>query len=290
MRLGQIIGNCSKDRPRTGKGRCDKTEGLTTSLILTDPNALYPLDSAEFIEGMEGWVSDTGIMRMMPVHGLINDTPTGGEVSTSQVGYGPTSPVNLSAYSNLFQIDAGLCLYKELSKANRDTYRVFRVDSQGYIYGTVVTKNGVNYFAGFEAKVYCYPGKATDLTTEGGVFLGVYYGSDYELEMQNINAFEVGKIPEGLVGVLLQKGTTSGTAKVVGSCGGDDYTTLYGADWTQTMFVNSTGANPTSVVYNASTGLLTFTPVADYKVASASVLADGNILGLEGIDDLVSLT
>lgn len=284
---GQIITNCEKERPLTGRGNCYLTEGLTDAIILTSLNAYYPLDIEEFNAGVDEWVGDNGIKRMMPIKGVIADTPSGGEINTSQVGYGPIKPVNLSPYSDVFQIEGGLCLYKELSSANGQSYRVFRVDKQGYIYGTIVNVGGVDYFAGFEASVYAYQTKATDQTTAGGLFLGVYYGSNYEKEMQNINAFEVDNIPDGLVGVLLQKGTSAGTIKVVGSCGGDDYTSQFGSEWDETCFVNTSGANPTDVTFDSQTGLITLAPTGSYKVVSASILQSANIFGIEGIDKFI---
>lgn len=285
---GQIIGSCTTDRPLTGKGNCDRVEGLTTSVILTAVNAYYPLDSEQFILGVDDWVYEDGVMRMMPVNGIFANTPTGGEITTSQVGYGPTTPVELSAYNDIFQIQAGLCLYKELSQANGNPYRVFRRDKNGYIYGTVVTRGGIDYFAGFEANIYAYTTKATDGSTAGGVFLGIYYGANYENEMKNINVYSISNVPEGLLGVSLQKGPTTGTARVITSCGGTDITLDH--TWNATDFVNASGANPTTVTTDQSVGLLTFTPIAAYKVNKASILKEDGIEGLEGINQLTDLT
>jgi len=289
MYKGQIIADCGQTRPLTGRGKCDKPEGLTDALILTDPNALYPLNSEEFLAGIDGWVADNGIMRMLPITGVQNDTVAGGEISTSQVGWGPTLPVGISAASSLFQIEGGLCLYKELAQANGDNYRVFRVDNQGMIYGTVVTRGGVDYFAGFDARIWAITTKASDLTTAGAINLGVYYTSNYENELKNLNAIKLDTIPEGLVGVFLHAGTTSGTAKVVSSCGGDDYTSNFAEQWTTTDFVDNAGASPTNVVYDSTNQILTITPAGSYRVANASVLAASDIYGIEGINQFTQI-
>ena len=107
-----------------------------------------------------------------------------------------------------------------------------------------------------------------------------------------MNAFEVGlnKIPDGLIGVRLKKGTGSGKATVVTVCGGEDVTADYGDKWAAELFLNESGEAPTSATFDAGTGLITFDPVASYRVASASVLAGADIDGLEGVDELVSLT
>ncbi len=287
---GQVIVGCGDKLPLTGKGRCDKVEGLTVGIILTSPKARYPIDPETFKAGLDGWVSADGVQRMIPISDIINDVPAGGDVNLSQVGYGPNKPVGLSAYNNVFQIDAGLCLFKELAVANGQSYRVFRVDKQGFIYGTAIEEDGQYYFVGFDARVYTYQTKDTDSTTAGGVFLGIYYGANYENEVKNVNAFEIGSAPSGLLGLVLQAGTTSGTAKVVGSCGGEDYTAEYSDEWDTSMFVDEDGDSPSTVTYNAATKLLTFSPSGSYKVASASVLRTGDIFGFEGVDKYVSLT
>lgn len=245
---GQIIVGCGDKLPLTGKGRCDKVEGLTTGVILTSPKARYPINIDAFKAGLDGWVTTDGIQRMIPISDVINDTPAGGEVNLSQVGYGPNKPIGLSAYNNVLQIDAGLCLFKELAVSNGQSYRVFRVDKQGFVYGTVIEEEGQYYFVGFDARVYAYQTKDTDATTAGGVFLGIYYGANYENEIKNVNTFKIGSIPSGLIGLVLKAGVTTGTATVIGSCGGDDYTSLYGTMWDVTMFIDEDGDNPTTVI------------------------------------------
>ena len=91
--LGQINRKCDENRPKTGKGRCDRLKGLITGLIIADSTAMYPLDAEQFKAGLEGWINADGIMRMMPISGVFANTPSGGEVNTSQVGYGPTVPL-----------------------------------------------------------------------------------------------------------------------------------------------------------------------------------------------------
>lgn len=286
--LGQIQGNCQQDIPHTGIGNCNVKEGKTVALLITGYNAYYPLDNEQFIANLETYVTQEGNLRMFPVNSVIANTISGGDINAPEAGFSGPQPTNLNVMNVVYQVDAGNCFYKEISKLNRRKVRVFRIDDQGYIFGTVVVRNGVNHFAGFEATSYAYI-TPTDGTTITAINLAIYYGANYEKELQNMNAFEIPEVPSGLIGVMLQKGATSGTAKVVGSCDGEDYTSDYSAEWADVMFINSTGANPTNVVYSEATGELTFTPAASYRVANASVLAAGDIIGLEGIDTLTSL-
>lgn len=285
--LGNIISSCATDNPLTGNASCDRLEGLTDMLILTDVNARYPIDPEAFNEGLQEWINTSGTMRMMPVKNIWNDTVSGGEINTSQVGYGPITPTGLSAASSEFQIGAGLCFYKELSRANKNKYRVFRIDKEGYIYGTVKVVAGESYFVGFEATVFARTTKATDDSTEGGVFLYVSYSANYENEMKNVNAFQVNNIPDGLIGVTLQKGAGAGQVKVISSCAGSDVTSDH--QWSADAFVNKNGEAPESAVYSAETGFITIAPSGSYKIQTADKLKTLDITGIEGVNNYVAV-
>ncbi len=195
----------------------------------------------------------------------------------------------LSAPPNeMYRIEAGLCFYKEASRLNKRKVRVFRIDDEGFIFGTVKTVGDTDYFVGFEAITYAYPAKATDGSTFGYPYLGVWYSANNEKEYINANAFEIPSVPDGLIGIILEKGNATGTAKVVSTCGGDDYTSSY--DWQPEMFVNLAGASPETVTINQDTGLLTFAPpVASYRIKSASALEESDIYGLDGVEQMVDL-
>lgn len=287
--LGTIQGNCQQDIPHTGIGDCNVKEGKTVALLITGYNAFYPLDKEQFIANLETYVTQDGNLRMFPVNSVIANTINGGDINAPEAGFSGPQPTNINAINIVYQTGGGNCFYKEIAKFNRRKVRVFRVDDQGYIFGTVVTRNGENHFAGFEATAYSYI-TPTDGTTITAINLALYYSANYEKELRNMNAFEIPEVPNGLIGLMLQKGATTGTAKVIGSCDGEDYTLTYGDQWVADMFVNSTGANPTNVAFDEATGLLTFTPVGSYRIASASVLKAGNVIGFEGVNQLVDLT
>lgn len=284
MAKGQIIGNCRAEVPRTGMGSCDIKEGKTVALIITDLNAYYPIDSEEFIQNLDGYVSDPGVLRMYPIKKVISSPRTGGDLNIVDNGtYGGSVVINLNGLYVAFQIDSGDCMYKELAKFNTRNMRALRVDDQGRLWGTVITRGAVDYYAGFEISLYALK-TGTDGSTAYNLSLYAFYTSQNESEEINNQAFEVGinNIPDGLLGVRLVAGTTTGTATVVRSCGGDDQTVRYGEDWTEDMFLTETGTTPTSVTFNASTGLLTIAPAGSYRVAPANVLSEGNIIGLDG--------
>lgn len=290
--LGQIKGNCQSETPLTGAGSCPKQEGKVSALIVTGLNAMYPLKEEEFKTGLEGHVSESGALRMYPIKDIVGMTLSGGDINAPDLGtYGGPAPTNLNAKNVAYQINAGDCLYKELAKFNKRKMRMFRVDDEGFVYGTVVSRNGVNYFAGFEVTLYAVR-TPTDGSTAYNLSLFAYYTPNNEDEEKNMNAFNVGlvAIPDGLIGVTLKKGTGSATASVITTCGGEDITAEYGDKWKVGMFLNASGVAPTSVTFDAATGLLTFEPAAAYRVASAAVLAEGDITGIEGVNEMTDLS
>lgn len=292
MNLGTIKDNSqSIDMPFTGSGSCPKQEGKISALLITGINALYPIDESVFIDGLEGYVTEKGPMRMFPVKNIVGMTLSGGDINAPDLGtYGGPAPTNLNAKNVAYQVNGGDCLYKELAKLNKRKMRVLRVDDEGYVYGTVVVRGDVKYFAGFEATMYAVR-TATDGSAAYNLSLFAYYTPNNESEEKNMNAFQVGlpNVPDGLIGIALKKGAAEKTASVITDCGGLDITADYGDKWKATMFVNASGTNPTTLTFSADTGLLTFEPTGSYRVASASVLAAGDITGMDGVDKLVAL-
>lgn len=288
---GDILGNCQSESPLTGFGSCDIKEGKTKALIFTERNATYSLDDAEFLTEIQQYVNTSGSKRMTPIKKIEGATRSGGDVATSELGnYGTTVPTGTNGLSIVYVIDGGDCFFKELLKFRKRNMRVFRVDDSGYIFGTVV-KSGDNYYrAGFDTTSYPYYTEAEG-TTAASLSLSVSYTDSYEEELMNKSGFEIGllNVPDGLLGITIRKGAAAGTATVVTNCGGTDITEVYSGDWDTTMFLNASGANPTSVVY--ADGKLSFTPSASaYRIAGPDVLKVGDIAGYEGIDLLVDLS
>lgn len=291
---GYIEGSCVQQDVHTGTERCAKSEGYTRGIILTDRSAYYPLNEEAFQAELLANVSVNSIKKMYPVTGILDNEITGGDVQTETVGFSGELPIGLNLYSETYRIEEGDCLLKQLMKFNKRPMRVFRIDNENYIYGTVVNRqaaDGTNaeYFAGFSVVPYVYKSKPTG-TAAGGTYLILYYTVNYESELLNLNGFPISDIPEGLVGLILQQNPTTGCIQVVAQCSKTDYTTLYGDEWTNSMFINESGTAATSAVFNAETGCLTITPAGSYRVAPASVLNAGGIYGADGINQFTPIT
>ena len=289
--LGSIKSNCgAMGTPYTGIGSCPKKEGKVSALLITGKNALYPMESEDFVSGLSGYVTTADALKMYPIKGVVGMTINGGEVNAPDLGtYGGPVPTNLTAKNIAYQVDAGDCLYKAISKFNQRKMRVLRVDDEGFVYGTVVVRDGKNYFAGFEATLYAVR-TPTDGSTAYNLSLYAYYTPSNESEEKNMHAFEVGlpNVPDGLIGVALKAGAT-GTASVVTACGGEDITAEYGDKWKANMFINDSGTAATAT-FDSATGLLSIAPAGKYRVASASVLEAGDILGLDGVGEYADVS
>lgn len=289
--IGQIESNCKTSTPLTGAGSCSKQEGKTSALIVTALNAYFPIEKAEFMSELDKSVIAVGTNRIFPIKNVVGMTINGGDINAPDLGtYGGPMPTNLNAKNIAYQINGGDCLYKELAKLNKRKMRLIKVDDEGYAYGTIAKRGDKFFLVGYECTLYASR-VATDGSTAYNLSLYVYYTPNNEDEEKNMVAINVGlvNVPDGLIGVVLKKGTGTGTASVITQCGAEDITTEYGEKWKATMFLNSAGESPTTVTYNASTGILTFEPAAAYRVAPASVL-DPDIPGIEGINEMVDLS
>lgn len=289
--IGQIKSNCKSATPLTGAESCAKQEGKISALIVTGLNAYFPTDESQFIAGLDNNVAESGVNRIYPIKNIVGMTLSGGDINAPDLGtYGGPAPTNLNAKNVAYQINAGDCMYKELAKFNKRKMRIFRVDDEGYVYGTIVKRGEEYFFAGFECTLYSVR-TPTDGSTAYNLSLYAYYTPNNEDEEKNMSAVNVGlvNIPDGLLGVTLKKGTTSGAAAVITQCGAEDITSEYGDKWKVAMFMNASGGNPTTVTYNPSTGLLTFEPAAAYRIAPSSVLKT-EIPGLEGVNEMVDLS
>lgn len=287
---GQIIGDCGNETPHTGLGNCPKQEGKTVSLIITPRSVNFPVDATEFISKLNEAVIASPVVRAFPIKNIVGMTINGGDINAPDLGnYGGPAPTNLNAKNIAYQIDGGDCLYKELAKFNKRKMRVCRIDDEEYMYGTIIEEAGQKRLAGFECTLYVNR-TPPDGSTAYNLSLYVYYTPNNEIEERNMNAFKVGltTIPDGLIGLTLVKGSTSGKAKIITSCGGDDVTDEIGSKLTTDTFLNDSGEHPTTATYTK--GEITIEPAGSYKIADAETLNGVDIVGFEGVDEYVSLS
>ena len=291
MNIGTIQSTCDdEEQIFSGIEKCSKKEGYTIGMFVTDDKARFPADRSEFLAELEANINSG---KIIPLKSFIENTGSGGDVATNEIGFAGPVPSGYNAYNEVYRFEqgAGDCLFKSIQPLNQKKVRIIRVDKDGYVYATLMKEGSSTVLAGFSAYTMVNRAKATSNTDIYNLGIAAYYGVNYKtIEEPNIHAFELGEIPDGIVGILLEKGATAGTAKVVSICGGTDYMPEYGSDFAdETLFADASGVNPTSVAYSASTGLLTFTPTGSYRILGATALAAKNITGLGGVNKFTSL-
>ena len=293
MNRGYIKGICkTSQKVHTKVGECSMFEGTPLGQIIHDKNTSFSLDDTAFNTEIKKGVIAAGNKRITPLlGGVVDYQPTGGDVKTAQEGFGPEEPIGINAKSVVYIINkGGLCLLNQLKKLNGRQVRIFPVDKNNVVYGTVATIDGENKFRGFLATVYATKRDNTGSQT-GAILFNVYYDANYENEENAMAAIALTDVIEGLTGVVLQR-TGPGKAKFVIACSGDDLTDTYGADIAvATLYKDAAGTNPTSVTYSAATADLTFEPATGkYMIADAETLAAADIEGLEGEEEYTDLT
>lgn len=289
--IGTVQSTCAEEgQVFSGVEKCSKKEGYTIGMFVSDDKARFPADRDLFLAELE---SNINSGKLTPLKTFIENTSNGGDVATNEIGFAGPVPSGYNALNETYRFfkDGGDCLYKSIQPLNQQGKRIIRVDEDGYVYGTLIQEGETISFAGFSAYLVVSRTKATSTSDIYNLGIIAYYGVNYKKkEEPNLHAFELGEIPDGIVGVYLEKGSTAGLAKVVSSCGGTDYTSEYGAEFAdETLFVNASGANPESVGYNTATGTLLFTPTGSYRIVGATQLAAKNIIGLGGINKFTSL-
>lgn len=289
---GQIIGNCGQEVVHSGRENCGVIPGPTKHLLFHPANATYAMDKDALIAALGDLATaDPNVDRITPVSPVSGNTPSGGDLATSPPGnYGGTGVTGINPTTVAYQINNGTpCMFKELSKWNRRTLRVFHVDDRAMIFGTVRSVGGTEKFAGHLVTAYAYEVQATG-TDQYQLWINLDYSANYENEKMNRHGFELGaeNIPSGLLGLRL---VASGSGvKVVTECGGEDVTATYADEWDVSTFVSSTGTTPTAATYSAGAGTLAITPAGSYRVADAAALEAAGISGYEGSTQFATVT
>lgn len=289
MSYGSINSKCGKEDIYTNEGDCKTLRKPIIALLVSGLNAVYPTDEEEFkqgFEGVDGYLYTQGKNKLIPITPIAMTAQNGGDAVPEDVGYGETSVVTYNPESNVYRINAGECLYKELVKYNGKKVRIFEIDQDLQMFGTAISETEQR---GYLVELGVRKVRAT-ATTSAHIELTVYNSVNYINEDKNANMINLDRVPEGFIPVKLIAGSEAGSAKVIQSCDGVDITAMYGTDWDTSMFVNRTGVNPTSVSYVEDGEYLTIQPAGDYRVANADKLFSGGIEGVSGVNKFATIT
>ena len=285
MYLGQVQGSCGTKQGYAKKEKCDVIEALPAMLLLAQIGETFPADAGAFKDALQGYINEG---KIIPVSGLAGAEAEGGDAATAQVGsYGPNRVTGINAYVRTFAVDGGDCLFKAL-KDLQGQWGVFVLDKNMYLRGYVKENNGAEVFCGHDADVFVTETEATGGTVYS-ISVRVAYGVDYDNQRKNRHTIKLDTMPDGLVGVVLQK-VSDGKVKVVSACGGTDYTTLFKETVAPAMFIDNTGKAVTTATYNEDDDTVTLSPTtAPVRVAGADVLSENEVFGIGGIDKFVNV-
>lgn len=227
-----------------GKEACGKFRGLPKGFVFTTPDFSFNvgLDNTDGIEDKEDVLtflndnvsfasldtSDPGyrqpnIPRVLPYYpSVVNLEPSGGEPNIIQEGFGSGIPNGLTAYSEIYTIvDGGECMLKQLAKLKEQQLRVFIIDEQNILYGTMDDKSNVK---GYLCMFSVVPRANTGAQTPA-ILLHVIYDRIYEQERYREVAISLGEELETLHEVTIQPYSKLENAfRVVSSCSGKSIT------------------------------------------------------------------
>lgn len=215
--------------------------------------------------------------RIYPLKEVVEFAPEGGEVQTSENGYGGSKITGYSAYSPTFTMaDADLNLRQQIVKAKAAVFDAYFVDDNNVIYGQKASDGS---FAGVPLNGIGAGGQLFDSSGDSAQLTAQLFVRDYENWMRNIMVqqldFDVVSALQGLVFVHFE--SVTGGYKLVSDADNLDLTSYYG----QLLATNAATAMPnaSAVSYNVTTNVLTITGTAE--LAAPSVLQGVGILGIE---------
>jgi hypothetical protein len=258
---------------------------LTSVLLITSPNFTFPItDEAAFTAAIKA-----GILagQVAPLAGLEGAPITGGDLQSNSTEYGSNIPAGIAAPS--FDYDyrrGGVCLEEALMALNGKQRRIVWIDKNNFAWGEAVSETQGR---GFLGTVMAHPTFATANTAPFIKRFNVAHEDAFWTAWASKFAMPVNDPFDGLIGVVLQQTATAGEMRIVSTCGGQDFGALWADEWKEGAFLDASGQNPTAATVDPDTGILTIAPTAgSYRVAPASVLDGLDIIGLDGLNTLVS--
>ena len=191
-----MIASCGNKAAFTGLGSCALFESTPKAIILTTYDFVVPAGTAnvgEYLRTQALVPMDSKVYPLM--EGLVNLEPSGGDVRTSQEGFGESSVNGHNPYQEILTFTkGGLCMLKELLSLHGQQMRVFFVDDNNVAYGT--TDESGNIF-GYNVTIGVHRRKNVG-TTPAAIIVTLLYSNNNYMEIRNMTSFEV---PSNLKGV-----------------------------------------------------------------------------------------
>lgn len=193
---GQLITGCGNKAAFTGLGSCALFESTPKAIILTTYDFVVPAGTANVGEYLRTQALIPMNSKVFPLmEGLVNLEPSGGDVRTSQEGFGESSVNGHNPYQEVLTFTkGGLCMLKELLSLHGQQMRVFFVDDNNVAYGTTDESNAV---FGYSITIGVHRRKNVG-TTPAAIIVTLLYSNNNYTEVRNMTSFE---IPSNLKGI-----------------------------------------------------------------------------------------
>lgn len=275
------IRSCASATFNTGKSACEIDYDKIKYLVLTKHGVKLEYDT---LANLRNQCHADEPNRAYGFPEIINWEPNGGEVQTSQVGYGPNVYNGLSPRTDALTFDKFRhYLRAEILKNVEEDFDMYLIDARNNLYGL---DDGTETLAGIPVNIYPSGNDHPGASDKASLAINVSY-IDVEEYFAKLDVTPLGYSGRtavyGLMPVTLEKvGTTGSNYKVVEYYGKGDATAKYGALIADNVATVVNGAS--AATYDAANNYLTLTLATGTDAPTlkgASTLAQSGIYGIE---------
>ena len=275
------IRSCASNSFFTGKSVCEIDYDKIKYLLLTKHGVKLQYDTLDNLRAM--CHADLP-NRAYGFPQIVNWEPNGGEVQTSQVGYGPNVYNGVSARTDAFTVDKFRhYLRAEILKNVDEEFDMYLIDSKNNLYGL---NDGTDELAGIPVTIYPSGNDHPGASDKASLAVNVSY-VDVEEYMMKLDVvpldYAARSAVYGLMPVTLEKvGSSGNNYKLVEYYGKGDATAKFGELISDNVASVLNGA--TAATYDATNNYITVTLASDSTaptLKAASVLEANGIYGIE---------
>lgn len=275
------IRSCASNSFFTGKSVCEIDYDKIKYLLLTKHGVKLQYDTLDNLRAM--CHADLP-NRAYGFPQIVNWEPNGGEVQTSQVGYGPNVYNGVSARTDAFTVDKFRhYLRAEILKNVDEEFDMYLIDAKNNLYGL---NDGTDELAGIPVTIYPSGNDHPGASDKASLAVNVSY-VDVEEYMMKLDVvpldYSARSAVYGLMPVTLEKvGSSGNNYKLVEYYGKGDATAKFGELISDNVASVINGA--TAATYDATNNYITVTLASDSTaptLKAASVLEANGIYGIE---------
>ena len=275
------IRSCASNSFFTGKSVCEIDYDKIKYLLLTKHGVKLQYDTLDNLRAM--CHADLP-NRAYGFPQIVNWEPNGGEVQTSQVGYGPNVYNGVSARTDAFTVDKFRhYLRAEILKNVDEEFDMYLIDAKNNLYGL---NDDTDKLAGIPVTIYPSGNDHPGASDKASLAVNVSY-VDVEEYMMKLDVvpldYAARSAVYGLMPVTLEKvGSSGNNYKLVEYYGKGDATAKFGELISDNVASVLNGA--TAATYDATNNYITVTLTSDSTaptLKAASVLEANGIYGIE---------